>query len=314
MLRFVMTAADGQSVTLGGVLSARLEMGLDVPADSLTVTIPFDRRLRTGFDRLSAYDGDDLVFTGQPDETDYRRESGKSVLRVTARSLAALLLDNEAEPLTYSNPSARMMMNRHLTPFGIDCEDDERHPLYDTLQITKGMSHWQVLERYCRRRYGAAPRIFGTRAYLKGFAPDGEVVFGDGGVGYVALRELRRPCKVISEVRVMIDEAQGYGARVVNHDESADGVTRVRYVNALNRTRSLDTAEQMIANGNRAARQMKLRCPGAHVILPGTAAVVRDRELGELRGLSVGGLQYVLGENGEYTDVTLVRTDNGKEI
>ena len=69
------------------------------------------------------------------------------------------------------------MAERHLLPFGVTEYDNERHPLYDSLQIDKGMSHWQALERFCRKRYGSLPRIEGKRAYLKGFVREGKAVF-----------------------------------------------------------------------------------------------------------------------------------------
>ena len=181
MLKYILTLTDKSELPLNSVLSARLDSELDVPADSLSVTVPYSDRLCKNADMLSAYSGDSRVFIGQIDESISVRESGKHLLRLNARSLAARLLDNEAEPLVYANPSNQMMLDRHLKPFGITSCEEERHPLYDSIKIDKGMSHWQVLESYCAKRYGATPRIADTRAFLKGFRAQGEVIFGDFG-------------------------------------------------------------------------------------------------------------------------------------
>ena len=158
MLSFELSFSGEKTERLRQVYYAKLDCQLDVPADSLTLTLPFASRYR-GAVYAAAWEGEVLRFYGPVDEVVTVGQSGKLIMRLYARSLAAFLLDNEAEPLTYENPSNRMMAQRHLLPFGITDYDNERHPLYDSLQIDKGMSHWQALERFCRKRYGAAPRI-----------------------------------------------------------------------------------------------------------------------------------------------------------
>ncbi len=154
MLSFELVFADQSRKVLSHVLSARLDCQLDVPADSLTLTLPFMKKY-CGAVYSAAWEGKTLRFYGPVDEVITVSQSGKNILRLHARSLAAFLLDNEAEPLTYANPSNKLMAERHLLPFGVTEYDNERHPLYDSLQIDKGMSHWQALERFCRKRYGS---------------------------------------------------------------------------------------------------------------------------------------------------------------
>ena len=163
MLSFELFFSDKSREVLPHVLSVKLDCQLDVPADSLTLTLPFAKKYREAV-LAAAWEGDILRFYGPVDEVITVSQSGKHILRLYARSLAAFLLDNEAEPLTYANPSNKLMAERHLLPFGVTEYDNERHPLYDCLQIDKGMSHWQALERFCRKRYGSLPRIEGKRA------------------------------------------------------------------------------------------------------------------------------------------------------
>ena len=137
MLKYILTFTDKSEVPLDCVLSARLDCELDVPADSLSVTVAYEDKLRKNADFISAYSDGSRVFDGQIDEIIELCGSGKRLLRFIARSLAAQLLDNEAEPLVYSNPSSSMMLERHLRPFGVTSCDEERHPLYDSLRIDK---------------------------------------------------------------------------------------------------------------------------------------------------------------------------------
>ena len=130
MLSFELFFSDKSREVLPHVLSVKLDCQLDVPADSLTLTLPFAKKYREAV-LAAAWEGDILRFYGPVDEVITVSQSGKHILRLYARSLAAFLLDNEAEPLTYANPSNKLMAERHLLPFGVTEYDNERHPLYD---------------------------------------------------------------------------------------------------------------------------------------------------------------------------------------
>ena len=304
MLSFELSFPGEKTERLRQVYYAKLDCQLDVPADSLTLTLPFASRYRDAV-YAAAWEGETLRFYGPVDEVVTVRQSGKLTMRLYARSLAAFLLDNEAEPLTYENPSNRMMAQRHLLPFGITDYDNERHPLYDSLQINKGMSHWQALERFCRKRYGAAPRIEGRRAYLKGFSREGEVLFGENGVRCLSLHEYLRPCRLISELRVRINAVKGYSSVLRNPDPRCEERSRVRYLNAISDNRDLDTARRMMEKGDREAYMLKLKCVGMRADLLGMAAVVEDGGVGRIDGLRVTGVRCVMNKSGELTTVSL---------
>ena len=304
MLSFELVFADQSREVLSHVLSARLDCQLDVPADSLTLTLPFMKKY-CGAVYSAAWEGKTLRFYGPVDEVITVSQSGKHILRLYARSLAAFLLDNEAEPLTYANPSNKLMAERHLLPFGVTEYDNERHPLYDSLQIDKGMSHWQALERFCRKRYGSLPRIEGKRAFLKGFSREGKVLFGESGVRFFSLRECRRPYRLISEIRVRLNAIGGYSSVIRNNHPDCEGRCRVRYLNAMADNVNLDTARQMMEKGNRDAYLLKLQCGGMRVDLLGMAAAVEDSGLGRIDGLRVTGVSCEMNEKGELTTVSL---------
>ena len=304
MLSFELFFSDKSREVLPHVLSVKLDCQLDVPADSLTLTLPFAKKYREAV-LAAAWEGDILRFYGPVDEVITVSQSGKQILRLYARSLAAFLLDNEAEPLTYANPSNKLMAERHLLPFGVTEYDNERHPLYDCLQIDKGMSHWQALERFCRKRYGSLPRIEGKRAYLKGFVREGKAVFGENGVRYYSLRECRRPCRLISEIRVRLNAIGGYSSVMRNNNPDCAGRSRVRYLNATADNVNLDTARQMLEKGNREAYLLKLQCAGTRVDLLGMEAAVEDSGPGRIDGLRVTGVCCEMNEKGELTTVSL---------
>lgn len=308
MLRYTVTMKDKSEKPLTGVLTAVMDCDTDVPADSLTVTCPYDCGIRLHGDRLSAFDSDRLVFTGQLDNISVIKRGSGVILKLNARSMAAALLDNEAEPVTYNNPTASLMESRHLRPFGIKLGDADNSPYYDKLKIDKGMSHWQVLSNFCRNRYQSVPRISGDgTAYLGGAPSNGSVVFSDVGEGtpYLGIRESQIRHRLISEVKLKFRDSNTYSAYLKNENPAAEGLTRVRYVNAAADNANLSTADAMIKAGNRAGYTIKLRCAGCMTGLLGSHASVNDAALGELNDLSVKKVRYTVDSRGELSEITL---------
>lgn len=308
MLRYTVTMKDKSERTLADVLTAVMDCDTDVPADSLTLTCPYDCGIRLHGDRLSAFDKDRLVFTGQLDNISVIKRGSGVILKLNARSMAAALLDNEAEPVTYNNPTASLMESRHLRPFGIKLAETDNVPYYDKLKIDKGTSHWQVLRNFCRNRYQTVPRISGDgTAYLNGAPSNGSVVFSDsgGGTPYLGIRESQVRHRLLSEVKLKFRDANTYGAYMKNENPAAEGITRVRYVNAAADNANLSTAEAMIRSGNRASYTLVLKCTGCLTGLLGSRAAVNDATLGELRELSVKKVRYTADGRGELSEITL---------
>ena len=61
MLSFYLTDREGRERPLDSVLTAVLDGDIGVPADSLTVTCPFDGGVRENADRIRACDGERVV-------------------------------------------------------------------------------------------------------------------------------------------------------------------------------------------------------------------------------------------------------------
>ena len=60
MLTVKISRADKQFFTLENVLTVRLDADLNVPADSLTVTCPYNDTIRKNAQTIQAYNGDRL--------------------------------------------------------------------------------------------------------------------------------------------------------------------------------------------------------------------------------------------------------------
>lgn len=311
MLTFKLKSGKGETA-LEKVITISYDCDLSVPADSLTITCPYDANIRKNADTICAYNEDRLVFAGQIDSVVTVKRAKGVILKLRARSPAGKLLDNEAEPVTYLNPTASLIENRHLRPFGIKLSEKDYVPYYGMLKIDKGMSHWRVLQRFCRYRYNSEPRVSGDgRAYLKGSPAAGKVNFSDTGegIGYTSLKENRRRHALISEIRLKFQQTNTYSSVIKNTNPEAESLTRVRYVNAAADKTTLQTADKMFENSNRDSYALELTCKGCLTGVLGCGASVNDSVLGEIGGLAVRKVSFSADSRGE-SSVILLEKEN----
>lgn len=306
MLRFVVTDTEGNTFSLPAPLSVCIRAEDDVPADDLYAVFP-DEEVGE-LCRVAVYDGSRVVFRGVVDEQEHALSREGCFLRLSARSLAALLLDNEALPQCYDHPSAKLIYERHAQPYGIAAGDPDDATCFGELCVTKGMSQWGVLSAFCRVCYSTAPRVSADGVlYLREPPLSGDaVVFGgEGGIPYVSLTDTRRRCEEISRVNVKLKPDDGYGCRIENSDALSRGVVRERYLNAMLGSQSVRSADVMLRKSRRRARTLSLKCVGRHPDLLWREARIADRETGE--SFYVCAAEYRMNANGEYTAVKLRR-------
>ncbi len=306
MLSFEVTYTDKTRVILERVLTAKLDSEAGVPADCLTLTCPFDSSLRDNADYITAYDSSAVVFWGQIDEISVVSRAEGAVIKLSARSMAGALLDNEAEPITYFNPAAEFIFDRHARVFGLSEYEGDSLPYGGELRIDKGMSHWQVLRNFCLCRYGCEPRITGSgRVIFNASAQSKALSFGQGGIAYTSLSEKHLRYKPISRVMLKLTPNGTYSSFADNPNPCADEVKRIRYVDASADNTSIRTADIMIDNSNKNSYIISLECVGCYTDCVGYRAVLNDRVLGKIEGLEVVRVCARLGSSGWTTDFEL---------
>ena len=308
MLSYRIVFDDGEAQALDNVLTCVLDVDTDVPADSLTLTCTFDERIRAHADKIEAYCADKLVFSGQLDNISCVKRGMGVILKLDARSRAAALLDNEAEPQTYRNPTMGLIERRHLAPFGLRFDSKDDVPYSGMLAVGKGMTHWQVLRGFFLNRFQRLPRVNpdGTVCLPRQSLEEPEV-FSDTGEGtvYFWLKEARRRHRLLSEVRLKFRQKNTYRASLKNTNPAAKSISRVRFVNAAADNATVSTAEKMLENSNRDSYVVTLRCIGCHAEMSGKSAVLRDSRLGETNGLTVAKVRVTTDRKGEISEITL---------
>lgn len=308
MLSFIIKDYDGNSIQAPKALTVVINADCNVPADDLSVTFPISTEFFNNANFIEAFKGDKLVFKGQIDEISDICNSKSAVTKITARSLAAFLLDNEAEPVTYINPAAGLIFNKHLKPFGINEYLGGEQPLFANLKINKGMTHWQVFENYCFNKYGKNPRITADgKALFQGYTPDEVITLSDknGDINYSKIKRVFKRYKLISDVRLKLSENGMYNGSIKNTSDECRGINRVRFVNTLADTSSIGTADKIIAQSNINSMRYHVRCVGCYVDVLGKGAIIKDKRFGIIDNLIVDEIKYVLKNRSELTIIEL---------
>ena len=306
MLRCVLQDVNGQSIVMPRLLSLRVDVDEGVPADSLYAVFPYTKTEEPA--GITLYDDDKPLFIGVVDEEEHEIDAGGEYLKISARSPAARLLDNEAAPCSYDHPSLRLIYERYAKPYGVTQAESSDAVFFGELNVPKGTSCWRVLKQFCNACYSSTPRISSVGVlYPKGLKNDGVTAFGEGGVRYTALREVRKRCEEISAVYVKTSNSGTYSLPVRNEDAARRGVRRERYLNAVLTESPMRCADTMIANGSRKAYAVRLRCPSCLLGREGDRAILRCAVPGECGDLYISAVHYRLNKDGEYSNVTLKR-------
>ncbi len=297
--------AAGVRCDLGIPVSVRINRGEDAPADDFTGLFPWGGADEP-ISRIRVMREGQLCFFGFVDEQAREFTEDGAVLKIVARSRAALLLDNEAMPQAYCAPHFSTVFRRHAAPYGFSRYEIPPGGKTGEFSVSKGMSEWQVLESFCRRYLSAAPRITRGDVFLAGVRPaDGPVVFGglSGGIPWTSLSIRRKDWERISDVFVQSKRGD-YTTRVPDDETARMGIVRKRYLSASG---GVSDAGRVLAAARRRSFELELECPAWADAEPGTPAVVRGAPGGEISGLSVYQVSCSLTGDGERTAVVLRR-------
>lgn len=293
----------GAQVALPQPVRVHLNRAEDAPADGFTGVFPVTKSTEnlTG---IRIYDlSGTLCFDGIVDE---QREScsAELTLSLTARSRAALLLDNEAIPQTYCMPSLATIFTRHVQPYGFAEFAGSPKMFTGEFTVTKGMSEWQAAADFCARFLNVRPRIEDGVFDASGGRPQGEIRFDNtGGVRYSAVTSENKYSALFSELLAQQGTSGAFSTVLQDDGAAALGIRRRRCLTVGQNPQNVLSAARC------KAFDVKVTCPGEIPARILQDASVRDRILGEITALYVSEMDYTLNTDGEMTRFTLRRLE-----
>lgn len=304
-----MTDIDGGEHIYFNPLSVTLNRDSGVPADSLTALFVSDGDNEELSD-IAVYDGKRCVFRGIVDEQiEIFAENGR-LLEINARSLAALLLDNEAMPQSCYLPNMQLFMERNFSKLGFTDYIGEDNPKSGSMSIEKGTSEWSVLERYCGNFLGTSPKVDENGViYISDIEPELIIIPDDGDIRLLSLRRIKKRCNIISEYRVRARRGGSYEMIIKNEKAERLKIGSVRYLNAIdNKNVGIESCYQNIKSANDNYETIDIIISGRLLARTGDYVIISGYDFGNMRVKSV---RYELDSEKEIT--RLIMNVEGKD-
>lgn len=301
-MKYIGLKAGGAEISLPSPVSAYYNSASDAPADVFRCVFPLSGACGTltGLRVEDASGG--IFFLGIVDIQRVIVSGEKSVLNLTCRSLAGLLLDSEAVPQTYELPDLATIFTRHVRPYGFTGFLGKTCSFRGPMRVTKGMSEWQAAALFCKTYFHTVPRVNGSIFDATGGSAGRALLLDNSSGTRYSCAELRnRSCDRISELYQLSAATGTYVPAAKDAETAALGIVRRRCL-----TKASDCAALLKA-ADRRAFAVIADCPGLPQTAVGASAELRNPSFGSFSGLAVSEITCELGSGGITTKYLLRR-------
>lgn len=307
-----LTTCDGAQFELPTLLKWEFSYTGSVPCDSFTLRCAYEpamaETLRRAV-RFTAREDGTVEFAGVVDECGVTCDEKGLQLEVSGRGMAALLLDNEAESVSYQWATMEEILKNHVTPYGIVCMGYDAVTAAARYRVANGSSQWKALNDFAALHGGIAPYFDKTGALEVKKNRKGARVSIDAKTPVTALSYCDKRYGVIAEALV-VDSKAGVKQSVKNETFCARGGTsrRVFYVPARSGTQAMRyTGEYQIAKSKEGAETLRVTIAGRFTAAPGDIAAVSGTKIGIVGNFRVIECVRRFGESGEACEVRMQR-------
>ena len=311
MLTMELTTWSGQSCRLPTLLSWTLTYTGGVPCDSMTVCCPYDESMAEvlpNATRFTALQDGAVMLRGVIDAYEISLSGQGLLVTLEGRGMAALLMDNESEALTYGSAALEDILLNHVAPYGIQWNGGK--PLSgEGYAVTSGSSQWKALQGFTHRFGGFDPYF--TREGVLAIQPlwgSGPTLRVDEATPFRSLRRREQRYGVISEMLIQ-DKVQGIRHRVVNEPFLKKGGCR-RHVLYMPRSTADErryTGQYQIAQSALDQLEITLELPLAFAAFPGDRLCLALDWLGPEETFDVTEARCTMSEKGHRTEIVLSR-------
>lgn len=227
------------------------------------------------------------------------------MLRLTARGPGGLLLDDEAMPQVYENPTVEQVFRRHCLPYGA-INGVMAGGVSGKYVVSKGMSQWEAFSQFCRRATGRTPFLQDQTVVIQPIRPK-SWHFGKGWLPAEEIRQVYARYKVIA--RVAIRDKNGlYTGTAENREAIEKGIRRQRYLIPSPQW-ALDgggSGDSLLRQSASQWETWQVRALGVLAVAPGDYVFCRDSWGREFCGVAHQ-IQVQAGPSGRFTNITVTR-------
>ena len=311
MLTMELTTWDGKSYRLPILLSWTLTYTAGVPCDSMTACCPYDDSMADvlpAATRFTASQDGEIMLRGVIDAYEISLSGQGLLVTLEGRGMAALLMDNESEALTYGTATLGDILGNHVSPYGISCET-ESSLSGANYAVVSGSRQWKALRGFTHRYGGFDPYFTRDgRLVIKPLWGSGRTLRADKNTPLRSLRRREQRYGVISEMLIQ-DKVQGISHRVINEEFTQKGGCR-RHVLYMPRSTADErryTGEYQIAQSALDQLEITLEVPLPFAAFPGDRLYLALEQLGPGDTYDVVESRCCLDESGERTEIVLSR-------
>lgn len=309
MLRCYGVDTQSRVHSLPALCRLRISSGADTPADSLRLLLY--GLYEEEFSGVYVYSDEKLVFSAIVDEQ-ISKVGENSTTELICRSNAGILLDNEARPRNFVNPSCEVLFRAYAEPYGFTEFKGGNKVFQGEYSISKGVSCYEVLDGFSRSVYGKPIKVtedsvcFGLQNEVR------ELYFSDDGKGlpFTDFTHSRLRCRQISKIHLKLKEGEDYVASIHDADAENKGIIRQRYMDVSYKSgQRIADAKDAINRGIARSQEISLVYPGELLQVVSVPAKVSVQ--GRIYdGYMVKNLEYTYDKDTSCTRLTLSRKEN----
>ena len=231
---------------------------------------------------LEVYWNGELIFDGLVDEQVYSVSGSELSVALSCRNVAALLLDNEAIPAVYVQPTLYQLFQAHARPYGINGIDSNYTANFD-YTISRGMSEWDVISNFCRIFTGLTPKIDRNGYLITNTLPEGQMHFVSNDparddIRYISYESRTCLANAVSSVLCRYSEESGYSETVTDDFAVYRGVKVRKLLDLADVPAQLHDYYIRSAFGEWGERltHLTLHLPGIHYFPHGDSLMLSD--------------------------------------
>lgn len=283
-------------------LSIRMDIEEDVPADSVNLKLK-----GVGFAELvtvEIFRNNTLIFSGEVDEQT-EVYGNKTYTEIVARDSCARLIDSEAYPMSFVNPSSKDIFDRYAKPFGFKVLKGENKVYSGRYTVEKGISCYTAIKRFSKELYSAFPKCRGDELYIEGIKSNDVLHIGKNGIPISDMRVVNLRCNRVSRVYLKYKDGEGYNHFVSDKNAENAGINKVRYINLASANSNVKDADLIFDNGRKKSFYADVVCRGFYSDALGKTVILEDADT----IFYVSSIRYTADEKGEYTKLRLLKKE-----
>ena len=303
-----LTTCDGAQFELPTLLKWEFSYTGSVPCDSFTLKCAYEPAMAEVLRRavrFTAREDGTVEFAGVVDECGVTCDEKGLQLEVSGRGMAALLLDNEAEAMTYQRAALSEILKDHAAVCGVAWEP--RGEVYGTGEyaVASGSSRWKAIEGFARR-CGLTPYFTREGVLCLRGAAEGRRLVLEEPEGVIEASYRDRRYGVLSEVTA-VNRAKKLRQTVRNEAFLARGGScrRVVYVPSRSVNELRYTGRYQIEKSAEDARELTTTLAGSVDAEPMDRVELSLARLGVRGTFRVSETLHTLSVRGETTELTL---------